>query len=553
MKTINNRNLEYVIGKCLIVLPPLILLIYIFSKKRDWMYLIFAVVYVIVLSADEIFSLKFRLLQNIDNLNKKKKPFGNIKKGSQYDTINKLQEMVNLQKEEMETLRCVSSLITSTFEVEVIIENIFKAFNKYTDCDRSMISFYDNEKGQLICKYEYGDVTLDEVGQILKDDSTAKTCYETRKTIISSNVYIKARKTQGDKLAIPLNDSGRPVGVIFMEAGKPGIFKQVNQGLLESLASYAMIAIKNAELFNSIYLQKQEIEALYEETTAVNEELNNYIEDMNKTKEELKNKNEELLNYYNEIKRGYLQTMMALANSIEANDPYTAGHCQRVMEISCEIAKRMGFSNDKIESLRYAAIVHDIGKIAVRPEILNKGSKLTENEYDEVKKHPIIAYNILKDVNFLKDSLSAIVQHHERYDGTGYPRKLKGNQISVFAKILCISDAFDAMTTDRPYRKGMSVDKAIEEIEDGKDKQFDPVIADIFISFLQEVMMVDSKSKVSKVKEAGKKDKEEETKGKENEKVQEAKKDNKKGEESLSKKNKKSIDKEMDKGKERKK
>ena len=529
MKAINNRNLEYIIGKSLIVLPPLILLIYIFIKKQDWMYLTFALVYIIVISAIEIFTFKFKLLQQTDDSKKNKNLFKSIKKGSQYETINKLQEMVNLQKEEMETLRSVSSLITTTFDVEVIIENIFRAFNKYTNCDRSMISFYDNEKGQLICKYEYGDVTLDEVGQILMDDSTAKTCYETKRTIISNDVYIKTRKTQGDKLAIPLVDSEKQIGVIFMETGKPGIFKKVNKGLIESLASYAMIAIKNAELFNNIYMQKQEIEALYEETTAVNEELNNYIEDVNKTKEELKSKNEELLNYYNEIKRGYLQTMMALANSIEANDPYTAGHCQRVMEISCEIAKRMGFANDKIESLRYAAIVHDIGKIAVRPEILNKGSRLNENEYDEVKKHPIIAYNILKDITFLKNSLSAIVQHHERYDGTGYPRKLKGNQISVFAKILCISDAFDAMTTDRPYRKGMSVDKAIEEIEKGKDNQFDPVIADIFISFLQEVMMVDKKKldKVNKVKEEIKKNKEDKKK-------LETKEENKKVDESLS-------------------
>ena len=110
---------------------------------------------------------------------------------------------------------------------------------------------------------------------------------------------------------------------------------------------------------------------------------------------------------------GYLQTVMSLANSIEAMDAYTRGHCQRVMEISCEVARVLGLSNEEIEDLRYAAILHDIGKIGVSTNILNKNGSLTEEEFKEIKKHPEIAYNILKDVKFLSKALNGILQHHE--------------------------------------------------------------------------------------------------------------------------------------------
>lgn len=128
------------------------------------------------------------------------------------------------------------------------------------------------------------------------------------------------------------------------------------------MACYVAIGIRNAEMFNNIYSQKQEIEALYEEAAASNEELNSYIKELDKTKEELNEKNIELLRLFDDIQYGYLQTVMCLANSIEAKDPYTRGHCQRVMEISCELARALKLSEEEIKDLRYAAILHDIGK-----------------------------------------------------------------------------------------------------------------------------------------------------------------------------------------------
>jgi len=158
------------------------------------------------------------------------------------------------------------------------------------------------------------------------------------------------------------------------------------------------------------------------------------------------------------------------------------------MEISCEIAASMSLDEDTIQDLRYAALLHDIGKIGISAEILNKTDKLTNEEFEEIKKHPLISYNILKNVEFLQKGLRAILEHHEKYDGTGYPNKLKGEEISLLARILCIADAFDAMTSDRTYRKGMTMELAIDEIERYKGMQFDPKISDVFIKMTRELV-----------------------------------------------------------------
>ncbi len=410
-----------------------------------------------------------------------------IVRGFLYKTAGMRNEL-KVKNEELKALRDISEIITSTFEVKIITEYIYEIFNKFAGCDRYLIAFADKYSEQLIFKYEFGTIILNETGNSVDQDSIVAKCYESKRTLIALNSFIKSRKAVGDKIAIPLSVSGETVGVIFIESGSAYSFEKVNISFLENLAVYAAISIKNAELFNSLYEQKQEIEALYEETTAVNEELSSYINQLNKTKEELKSKNDELMAYYNEIHTAYLQTVTALSNSIEAKDAYTRGHCQRVMEISCELGKRLGMSESEIEDLRYVAILHDIGKIGVPARILNKQGKLTDDEYNDIKKHPLIAYNILKDVEFIKRGLDGILQHHERYDGRGYPYGIKGESICKLGRILCIADAFDAMTSDRPYRKAMSMREAVNEIERCKGSQFDPYIASEFIQLSKQII-----------------------------------------------------------------
>ena len=292
------------------------------------------------------------------------------------EKISLIKKELNLKNHELDALQEVSQIVTSIFDVKTIIEYLYSVFNRFTGCDRFLICFYDKEMDKLTFKYEFGNIMFNEIGDVVNEDSIILKCFESKKAIKSLNVLIKNRNLFGDKIAIPLNVSGQILGVLFIESCVSEVFSDVSMEFLESLSVYVAIALKNAELFTNIYEQKQEIEALYEETAAVNEELNNYIDELNITKEELKDKNEETMTYFSEMQTGYFQTVMALANSIEANDPYTRGHCQRVMEISCEIAKNLGMDEESIEDLKYAAILHDIGKIGVPATILNKDSKI---------------------------------------------------------------------------------------------------------------------------------------------------------------------------------
>ena len=397
-------------------------------------------------------------------------------------------KLLSQKQNELDILRVTSEKFNSTMDLDNIVRYIFEVFKNFTGCDRSLVCFKDVDSQDIYCKYEFGDQLFGDVGKYFDDDSVITKCFNTNSIVVNYNIFIKKRGIYGDKVAIPLNLSNEQLGVIFLETPKKNAFKRINFTFLKSIANYAAVAIDKAELFSSVYAQKQEIEALYEETAAVNDDLNANIDNLNKAKEELKCKNEELLKYSQSLNTGYIQTVMSLVNAIEAKDAYTSGHCQRVMEISCEIAASMNLDEDTIKDLRYAAMLHDIGKIGISAAILNKTDKLTEQEYEEIKRHPQISYNILKNVEFLGKGLRAILEHHEKYNGSGYPNKLMGEEISLLGRILCIADAFDAMTSDRTYRKGMTMELAINEIERCKGVQFDPKISDIFIKMIRELV-----------------------------------------------------------------
>ncbi len=403
---------------------------------------------------------------------------------SYFKTLKLLVEKQN----QLEALSVTSEKFNSTIEIENIIKYVYDVFKKFTGCDRCLICFKDVNSQDIYCKYELGEMVFGEVGKYFEEDSVVTQCFNTNSVVVKCGIEIKRRGILGDKLVIPLSISDEQLGVIFLETKNKYSFKKVNLIFLQSLANYAAVAMYKSQLINDVYLQKQEIEALYEETAAVNDDLNNNIESLNRAKDELRQKNEELLKYSESLNTGYIQTVMSLVNAIEAKDAYTSGHCQRVMEISCEIATRMKLDEDTIQDLRYAAILHDIGKIGVSASILNKSDKLTDGEYEEIKKHPLISYNILKNVEFLRNGLKAILEHHEKYNGGGYPNGLKGEEISLLGRILCIADAFDAMTSDRTYRRGMTMELAINEIERCKGIQFDPRISDLFISMIKELI-----------------------------------------------------------------
>jgi putative nucleotidyltransferase with HDIG domain len=182
------------------------------------------------------------------------------------------------------------------------------------------------------------------------------------------------------------------------------------------------------------------------------------------------------------IKKSYLLTIKALANAVEARDHYTAGHTDRVYRVARVVARRLGWSPAQISNLRTGSILHDIGKIGVPDAILNKPDQLTAEEFAIMKKHPETGLQILRGIPFLESVLPYVISHHERFDGAGYPFGLKGEQIPIEGRLLAVIDTFDAIMSDRPYRKSADAAKALDELKTYKGSQFDPVIVDAFLA-----------------------------------------------------------------------
>ena len=181
------------------------------------------------------------------------------------------------------------------------------------------------------------------------------------------------------------------------------------------------------------------------------------------------------------LQRHYLDTIRSLVRAVEAKDAYTKGHSERVAGYAVNIAGRLGLSGQDTRLIEEICILHDIGKIGVPEEILTKTNALSEAEWQIIKKHPEIGREILKDIEFLRPGLSIVSDHHERPDGKGYPRGLKAEEISLLASIVAVADAFDAMTSDRTYRKAFTKDKAIMLIEENRNSQFNSRVVDAFI------------------------------------------------------------------------
>jgi hypothetical protein len=184
---------------------------------------------------------------------------------------------------------------------------------------------------------------------------------------------------------------------------------------------------------------------------------------------------------YEKLNSTYKNTIVTLSRAVDARDSYTAGHSERVSKISVEIGSTLGFNKNQLENLEISALFHDIGKLGVPDKILFKPDKLTDDEFEKIKEHPQIGVDILKDIDFLKPILPFILHHHEKFSGGGYPSGIKGENIPLEARIIAIADTYDAITSDRLYRKALSHDYARSEIIKYANIQFDPVVVDAFL------------------------------------------------------------------------
>lgn len=204
------------------------------------------------------------------------------------------------------------------------------------------------------------------------------------------------------------------------------------------------------------------------------------IEQMNT----IKKINQELSDTYEKLEQAYMESIETLRYTVEAKDPYTKGHSDRVSAYSVLLGEKLGLSEDELKTLRIGGLFHDIGKIGVPDSILLKESKLSDDEYSQIKNHPTIGVHILSNATIFADILPIVKHHHERYDGKGYPSKLSGENIPYLARITAVADSFDAMTSKRTYRDALPLEAVKDEITKNLGTQFDPEIGMAFLDIL---------------------------------------------------------------------
>jgi putative nucleotidyltransferase with HDIG domain len=251
---------------------------------------------------------------------------------------------------------------------------------------------------------------------------------------------------------------------------------------------YILLLVGNKNLTPTLdTIKKLDIQGFCEKSDSFDQLLlliESGINSIKQTKE-IKNINNKLSNMYDKLEQAYLESIETLRYTVEAKDTYTIGHSNRVSAYSVLIGKYLGLSEEELRNLDIGGLFHDIGKIGVPDTILRKEIKLTDCEYSEIKNHPLIGAHILSNATIFKEIVPIVEHHHEKYDGSGYPSQLKGEEIPYLARITSVADAFDAMTSKRKYRDSLPIDTVISEFETCKGFQFDPNITDTFLYILK--------------------------------------------------------------------
>lgn len=355
---------------------------------------------------------------------------------------------LNQRATQFQNMMEISRSLTASLDLDTVLRSIVEKAVELLRCQAGSLLLMDEDTKELVFKVALGPTSDKLIGTRLPYGvGIVGTVMQERKPLIVNDAKSDPRHydkidestalTTQSLLCVPLISQDRTLGVIEVMNKKDGThFDDEDRDTLAAFALQAVIALDNARL-------------------------------------------------YSDLRRAFTETVRAMTNAIEARDPYTAGHTSRVTQLAIETAHELGWTRERLQFLEIGALTHDIGKIGVPDAILHKPRGLTEEEYAQIKAHPVAGANMLMGIETLQPLLPYILYHQERYDGTGYPFGLKGEEIPVEARLLAVVDAFDAMTSTRPYRVAMDVDIALAEIVKNSGTQFDPEIVDTLLRVLK--------------------------------------------------------------------
>lgn len=361
---------------------------------------------------------------------------------------NSLKEDLNKKIREFSALYEVGKFITSTLHLDEVLALITRKAANIMNASACSLRLLDKSGHELLLKSSYGFANK-KFQKIKKrslkiGESIAGRVVKNGRPYIINDLrnekkykysYYVTQSGLRSLVAVPLVQKDKIMGVLSIYNPKIGRYLPEDVKLLAMFASQAAIAIENAKLFE-------------------------------------------------QAQTGYLNTIKTLSNIIDAKDSQTFGHSERVMERCMDIAHALCLPEEQKEVLKYAGLLHDIGKIGIDVGILRKPSKLTREEWKIMAMHPVVGSGIVEQIGFLDDLTPIILYHHERYDGKGYPSKLKKEKIPLGARILSVVDAYESMVSDRPYRKALSSKKIRQELLEGAGTQFDPNIVKVFLKVL---------------------------------------------------------------------
>jgi HD-GYP domain-containing protein (c-di-GMP phosphodiesterase class II) len=269
-------------------------------------------------------------------------------------------------------------------------------------------------------------------------------------------------------MALPLVARDERVGLLYVAWGEPHATDERERTLLDLVGQHAAVSLANARLLADSAAREAALHRSEQQQLA-------YARDLRRAFERERERR-------GEVQEAYLTTVKVLAAAVETRDPYTGGHVERVALYAVAIGRELGWEAERLATLEMGAALHDVGKIGIEDRVLRKPGRLDDEEWAQMRQHPRMGARLLEQVPFLGASVGCALRHHERFDGGGYPDGMLGPDIPIEARIVSVADTFDAMTSDRPYRKGLPTSEALAEIERCAGTQFDPAVVTAFLA-----------------------------------------------------------------------